>query len=109
MHAYMYVHVVYMYVYSDKDNDAGEKIVDTVVTMFPTVTEFLGQSVQICPIQRYRAPENPIRLLELKIFQYSNSEKDSDFDVSSEAHNSFGHVVVTDYGKDKIYMLDSDG
>lgn len=45
----------------------------------------------------------------LEIFQYSNSEKDSDFDVSSEAHNSFGHVVVTDYGKDKIYMLDSDG
>lgn len=63
----MYVHVVYMYVYSDKDNDAGEKIVDTVVTMFPKVTEFLGQSVQICPIQRYRyrAPENPVRLLEL--------------------------------------------
>lgn len=39
----MYVHVVYMYVYSDKDNDAGEKIVDTVVTMFPTVTEFIVQ------------------------------------------------------------------
>lgn len=65
----MYVHVVYMYVYSDKDNGAVEKIVDvdTVVTMFPTVTEYLGQSVQICPIQRYRyrAPGNSVRLLEL--------------------------------------------
>lgn len=75
----MYVHVVYMYVYSDKDNDAGEK-----------KHAFIADD-------------------RLEIFQYSNSEKDSDFDVSSEAHNSFGHVVVTDYGKDKIYMLDSDG
>lgn len=34
----MYVYVVYMYVHSDKHNDAVEKIVDddTVVTMFPT-------------------------------------------------------------------------
>ncbi|XP_052689816.1 uncharacterized protein LOC128167888 [Crassostrea angulata] len=45
----------------------------------------------------------------LGIFRYSYSGQDSDFDVSSVAADSVGHVIVTDLNGDKIHMLDMDG
>ncbi|XP_052701326.1 E3 ubiquitin-protein ligase TRIM36-like [Crassostrea angulata] len=45
----------------------------------------------------------------LGIFRYSYSDKDTKFAVSSVTTDSVGHVVVTDFGGNKIHMLDRDG
>ncbi|XP_052702431.1 E3 ubiquitin-protein ligase TRIM36-like [Crassostrea angulata] len=45
----------------------------------------------------------------LGIFRYSYSGKDSEFFACSVATDSVGHVVVTDFGGNKIHMLDKAG
>nr|XP_011429764.2 E3 ubiquitin-protein ligase TRIM36 [Crassostrea gigas] len=45
----------------------------------------------------------------LGIFRYSYSEKDSQFKPSSVATDSVGHVIVTEFPRNKIHMLDRDG
>nr|XP_011454001.2 uncharacterized protein LOC105346916 [Crassostrea gigas] len=45
----------------------------------------------------------------LGIFRYSYSEKDSDFKPSSVATDSVGHVIVTEFPRHKIHILDRDG
>ena len=50
-----------------------------------------------------------IAVNRLGIFRYSYSGQDSNFEVSSVATDSVGHVIVIDFGGDKIHMLDRDG
>uniref|UniRef100_K1Q7R0 Tripartite motif-containing protein 2 n=1 Tax=Magallana gigas TaxID=29159 RepID=K1Q7R0_MAGGI len=50
-----------------------------------------------------------ITVNRLGIFRYSYSGQDSNFVISSVATDSVGHVIVIDFGGDKIHMLDRDG
>lgn len=44
----------------------------------------------------------------LGTFRFSFPGKDSLFDVCSVATDSLGHVIVTDYARDRIHMLNKD-
>ncbi|XP_052697169.1 E3 ubiquitin-protein ligase TRIM36-like [Crassostrea angulata] len=45
----------------------------------------------------------------LGIFRYTYSEKDSNFKPSSVATDFVGHVIVTEFSRNKIHLLDRDG